>query len=40
MIISNEYPPEECENECGYCGDECNGEFCSKSCSKAYKSEN
>lgn len=25
-------PPEEPENECGYCGDPCEEEFCSKAC--------
>jgi hypothetical protein len=39
MIISNEYPPEEYENECDYCGEECNGKFCSKSCKKAYEED-
>lgn len=28
-------PPEPEENECGYCGDPCNGEFCNKACRKA-----
>jgi hypothetical protein len=40
MIDSREYPPEEYENECGYCGEECNGEFCSKSCRRGYECEN
>lgn len=40
MIDSNEYPPEEKENECAFCGYECVGEFCSSECKKAYLSEN
>lgn len=35
-----ETPPEEKENTCNFCGDESDGEFCSKECEKAYKSEN
>jgi len=33
-------PPEEKENTCNFCGEECDGEFCSKECEKVYKSEN
>jgi len=40
MIDSNEYPPEEKENTCGFCGEESDGEFCDSNCKKAYKSEN
>lgn len=40
MIDSREYPPESEEDECQYCWQPCNGEFCSKECEKAYKSEN
>ena len=34
------YPPEEKENECAFCGEDCDGEFCSKECEKAYLKEN
>jgi hypothetical protein len=30
-----EYPPEELENECAFCGEPCGKEFCSKACKKA-----
>lgn len=33
-------PPEPEENECGYCGEDCHGEFCSKQCKKAYEKDN
>ena len=36
----NEYPPEELENNCIYCGEDCNSQYCSKECKKAYESEN
>lgn len=28
-------PPEEPENECAFCGEPCEGEFCSRDCYKA-----
>lgn len=40
MIDSREYPPEEFENQCAFCGEECNGSFCSKECKKAYEHDN
>lgn len=40
MIDSREYPEEELESECLYCGSECNGPYCNKECKKAYESEN
>ena len=40
MIDSREYPPEEKENQCGFCGEDSDGKFCCKECEKAYKSEN
>lgn len=33
-------PPEEQDNECAFCGEECDGEFCSKECKKSYLLEN
>lgn len=33
--MSWEYPPEEKENECTFCGEPCDKEFCSKECKKA-----
>lgn len=33
----NENPyDQEKENECAFCGEECDGEFCSSECKKAY----
>lgn len=29
-------PEEEKEKKCRYCGEDCDGEFCSKECKKAY----
>ena len=44
MINSTEwwygYPPEEKENECGYCGEPCDNEFCNLECGKAYDKDN
>jgi len=40
MIDSRKYPPEELENECAFCGEPCDKEFCSKDCQKAYEREN
>lgn len=34
------YPREELEDECAFCGEECNGTYCSKECKKAYEAEN
>lgn len=28
------------ENNCAYCGEPCDGEFCSRECRKAYLAEN
>ena len=33
-------PPDDKEKECGYCGYECEEEFCSKECEKAYLNDN
>lgn len=35
-----ETPPESEEDECEFCGEPCNGEFCSSECRKAYLAEN
>ncbi|AHK11394.1 hypothetical protein F132_48 [Flavobacterium sp. phage 1/32] len=32
-------PEEEGENECGYCGEPCEKEFCSRECKKAYEND-
>lgn len=40
MIDSREYPPQEKENHCGFCGEDCEGEFCDSNCKKAYLNEN
>ena len=34
------YPPEEKENKCLYCGEECEKTYCDKECKKAYEQEN
>ena len=36
----NEYPAEELENECRFCGEESEKTYCNKECKKAYESEN
>jgi len=40
MIDSRKYEQEELENECGFCGYECERTYCSNDCKKAYESEN
>lgn len=40
MIDSREYPPEETDHECHYCGEPCNGSFCNRDCKKAYEHDN
>jgi hypothetical protein len=35
-----EYPPEEKECTCRFCGEESETEFCDRECKKAYESEN
>lgn len=35
-----ETPPDAPEGVCGYCGEACDGVFCSTECKKAYISEN
>lgn len=40
MVNSNEYPPEELESICLYCGEECNNNYCNNECKRAYESEN
>lgn len=36
----NDYPPEELENECGFCGEPCKDRFCNKECEMAYIADN
>lgn len=33
-------PHEQPENECKYCGEPCDGEFCDRNCAKGYESDN
>lgn len=40
MINSNEYPPEELEGGCIYCGEPCKKYYCNTDCKKAYEAEN
>jgi len=40
MIDTWDYPTEEMEHECNFCGVECEGEYCSRQCRRAYESEN
>ena len=35
MIDTYNTPPEEKERECAFCGESCDGEFCSKDCKRA-----
>lgn len=32
--------PEELEEKCWFCGGDCNGQYCSIDCKKAYEAEN
>ena len=32
-------PDDAPENECGYCGEPCENEFCNKECKKAYEND-
>lgn len=36
----SEYPPEELENNCDYCGEPCEGRFCNSDCKKAHQYDN
>lgn len=40
MIDTWSYPPDDVENKCGFCGEQCDNSYCSKECKKAYESEN
>ena len=40
MIDTWNNPPEEKENECAYCGDPCDGRYCSNDCRKGYEADN
>ena len=35
-----ETPPDDLEDECIFCGEPCDGLYCSKECKKAYEAEN
>lgn len=39
MIDSRQYPPEDLENTCNYCGENCAKEFCDNNCKKAYEND-
>ena len=36
----NGYAPEEFENNCNYCGEQCEDRFCNKECEMAYIADN
>lgn len=40
MIDTWNNPPEELQDECNFCGEQCNGSYCSRECKKGYESEN
>lgn len=40
MTDWNDYPQEEKECTCKYCGEDSDAEFCSKECAKAYEADN
>ena len=40
MIDSREYPPEELENQCSHCGEDCEYEYCNNECKKADIADN
>jgi len=39
MIDNWTTPPDEKENSCHYCGEECDNDFCNRSCRKAYEKD-
>ena len=40
MDEENLLPPEELENECAFCGEPCENEYCSSYCKRGYEAEN
>jgi hypothetical protein len=40
MIDTWSYPPDDMEDECGFCGETCNGNYCSDSCRREYEADN
>ena len=40
MTDWNDYPQEEKECTCKYCGEDSDAEFCDKECAKAYEADN
>lgn len=40
MIYTYNNPSEDMEDECNFCGEPCDGNYCSRECRKAYESEN
>ena len=40
MIDTYNNPLEDMEDECNFCGEQCDNSYCSRECRKAYESEN
>jgi len=40
MIDTWSYPPDDMEDECNFCGETCNGHYCSDSCRREYEADN
>lgn len=40
MIDTWSYPPDDMEDQCGFCGEFCDTKLCCKECNKAYEAEN
>lgn len=40
MIDTWSYPPDDMEDECEFCGEPCDGRFCSDSCKREHAADN
>jgi hypothetical protein len=40
MIDTWSYPPDDMEDECDFCSEQCDGRFCSDSCRREYEADN
>lgn len=40
MIDTWSYPPDDMEDQCEFCSEQCDGRFCSDSCRREYEADN
>jgi hypothetical protein len=40
MIDTWSYPPDDMEDQCEFCSEQCDGRFCSDSCKREYEADN